>query len=170
MVDSPTHPGRSGPANPALGRPGRTTIRTTATGRHLTIAAPMTPAPTGGLDKPAPPRQDLADEEAREVYAELLSIARATTDRALRNRLDVLCDRLAPPPEPALIDVPRLTARELQVLGEIALGRTNSEVAERLSIMPTTVKTYLKNTMRKFGTRNRVETILAARRAGVLSR
>jgi DNA-binding NarL/FixJ family response regulator len=99
---------------------------------------------------------------------ELLSIARATTDRALRDRLDVLCDRLAPPPEPALIDVPRLTSRELQVLGEIALGRTNNEVAEHLSIMPTTVKTYLKNTMRKFGTRNRVETILAARRAGLL--
>jgi ATP/maltotriose-dependent transcriptional regulator MalT len=70
---------------------------------------------------------------------ELLSIARATTDRALRDRLDVLCDRLAPPREPALIDVPRLTSRELQVLGEIALGRTNNEVAEHLSIMPTKV-------------------------------
>ena len=202
MADSPTHPDRSRPVRTALARavsatggrvptPGQATARTnpiawtspvsrtTATGRHLAVAAPIAPEPapsaaaTSGraaLDQPAAHRQDLADEEAREVYMELLSIARATTDRALRDRLDVLCDRLAPPPEPARIDVPRLTSRELQVLGEIALGRTNNEIAQHLSIMPTTVKTYLKNTMRKFGTRNRVETILAARRAGLLRR
>lgn len=34
--------------------------------------------------------------------------------------------------------------------------------------MPTTVKTHLKNVMRKLGTRNRVETVTAARRAGLL--
>jgi DNA-binding NarL/FixJ family response regulator len=54
------------------------------------------------------------------------------------------------------------------VLTRIALGHTNIEVAEQLSIMPTTVKTYLKNTMRKLGTRNRVETIHAARCTGLL--
>jgi len=167
MTESPTYPILPGPVRGG---------RSTTTGRHLAVAlppaaTPVAPGPNrAGSDRPAPPspRRELADEEAREIYEELLSIARSTTDRALRNRLDGLCDRLAPLPEPALIDVPRLTTRELQVLGEIALGHTNLEVAEHLSIMPTTVKTYLKNTMRKFGTRNRVQTILAARRAGLL--
>ena len=54
------------------------------------------------------------------------------------------------------------------MLAAVAVGRTNSEVADELSIMPTTVKTYLKNAMRKLGTRNRVETIHAARCADLL--
>jgi LuxR family transcriptional regulator, regulator of acetate metabolism len=61
-----------------------------------------------------------------------------------------------------------LTDRERQVLAAIARGRTNQEVAAELSIMPTTVKTYLRNTMRKLGARNRVETVHLARSAGLL--
>lgn len=85
---------------------------------------------------------------------------------AVRDRLTLVCDRLSPPLETyGTVGVP-LTLRERQVLAQIALGRTNNEVAEHLSIMPTTVKCYLTNAMRKFGTRNRVETIAAARSAG----
>ena len=35
--------------------------------------------------------------------------------------------------------------------------------------MPTTVKTYLRNTMRKLGARNRVETVHLARSASLLN-
>lgn len=49
---------------------------------------------------------------------------------------------------------PLLTERERQVLAAAAVGRTNIEVADELSIMPTTVKTYLKNAMRKLGAHN----------------
>ena len=35
--------------------------------------------------------------------------------------------------------------------------------------MPTIVKSYLKNIMGKLGTRNRVETLRTARRAGLMS-
>ena len=48
-------------------------------------------------------------------------------------------------------------------------GLTNHEVAAELSIMPTTVKTYLRNTMRRLGARNRVETVHLARSAGLLN-
>jgi LuxR family transcriptional regulator, regulator of acetate metabolism len=106
--------------------------------------------------------------DLREVHEELLSIARATSDEALRDRLLVLCDRLRPPSGHGRMAVPHLTGRERQVLAEVALGRTNAEVAERLAVMPTTVKTFLKNAMRKLGTRNRVETIRAARAAGLI--
>jgi DNA-binding CsgD family transcriptional regulator len=53
----------------------------------------------------------------------------------------------------------RLVVTELQVIAAIARGRTNQEVAADLEIMPTTVKTYLRNTMRKLGAHNRVETV-----------
>ena len=103
-----------------------------------------------------------------EIREELLSIARATSDEALRDRLDVLCDRLRPPSVCSGTAVPHLTGREHQVLAAVALGRTNAEVAEQLAVMPTTVKTYLKNTMRKMGTRNRTETVRAAREADLI--
>jgi LuxR family transcriptional regulator, regulator of acetate metabolism len=107
--------------------------------------------------------------DPREIYAELIAIARATSDRSVRDRLEELCDRLSPRVGSAANGAPRLTGRERDVLAKIALGRTNDEVAELLSIMPTTVKSYLKNVMGKLGTRNRVETLRAARRAGLIS-
>jgi LuxR family transcriptional regulator, regulator of acetate metabolism len=110
-----------------------------------------------------------SDVDPREIYEELIAIARATSDRSVRDRLEELCDRLSPPVGSAAKGAPRLTGRERDVLAEIALGHTNDEVAELLSIMPTTVKSYLKNVMGKLGTRNRVETLRAARRAGLIS-
>jgi LuxR family transcriptional regulator, regulator of acetate metabolism len=107
--------------------------------------------------------------DPREIYEELIAIARATSDRSVRDRLEALCGRLSPPVGPAANGAPHLTGREREVLAEIALGHTTDEVAELLSIMPTTVKSYLKNIMGKLGTRNRVETLRAARRAGLVS-
>lgn len=109
-----------------------------------------------------PPAVDL-----REIHEELLSVAAATQDEDLRDRLHALCGRLDPPPG-CPTTVPLLTGREQQVLAEVALGRTTAEIADQLAVMPTTVKTYLKNVMRKLGTRNRMETVTAARRAGLL--
>ena len=107
--------------------------------------------------------------DPREIVEELIAIAGATSDRSVRDRLEALCGRLSPPVGPAADGAPRLTGREREVLAEIALGHTTDEVAELLSIMPTTVKSYLKNVMGKLGTRNRVETLRAARRAGLVS-
>jgi DNA-binding CsgD family transcriptional regulator len=107
--------------------------------------------------------------DPREIYQELIAIARATNDRSVRDRLQALCDRLSPSVRAAANGAPRLTGREREVLAEIALGHTTDEVAELLSIMPGTVKSYLKNIMGKLGTRNRVETLRAARHTGLLS-
>jgi DNA-binding CsgD family transcriptional regulator len=109
--------------------------------------------------------------DPREIREELLSIADATSDPSVRDRLGVVCDRLRVPdragPDRSGHLGP-LTPRECEVLVEVARGLTNNEIAERLTLMPTTVKSYLKNAMRKFGTRNRVETIHAARQAGLV--
>ncbi len=60
-------------------------------------------------------------------------------------------------------DAPSLTPREEQILGLVALGQTNKEIAIRLSIAEKTVKHYMTNIMQKLQVRNRVEAVLAVR-------
>jgi DNA-binding NarL/FixJ family response regulator len=50
-----------------------------------------------------------------------------------------------------------LTDREEDVLGRVARGRTNAEVAQELHISMSTVKFHLAGLMTKLGARNRVE-------------
>ncbi|GAA0522108.1 DNA-binding response regulator [Paractinoplanes deccanensis] len=50
-----------------------------------------------------------------------------------------------------------LTRREAEVLGRIALGRTNVEIAAELHIAEATVKTHINNAFAKIGVRNRTE-------------
>ncbi|MDE3105127.1 MAG: response regulator transcription factor [Acidobacteriota bacterium] len=51
---------------------------------------------------------------------------------------------------------PRVTPREQQVLGLLASGRPNREIAILLGIDETTVKAHVSRLMRKFGVGNRV--------------
>ena len=91
--------------------------------------------------------------DPREIREELLSIADTTSDPSVRDRLLLIYHRLAPSgPSSPSATLP-LTRRERDVLELIALGMTNNEVADRLSLTPTTVKSYLKHAMRKLGTR-----------------
>lgn len=60
-----------------------------------------------------------------------------------------------------------LTRREVEVLAEIGAGATNAEVAARLFIAETTVKTHVKNLLHKLGARDRVALVLIAQRAGM---
>jgi DNA-binding NarL/FixJ family response regulator len=59
----------------------------------------------------------------------------------------------APLPQP----VEALTSREEEVLGTVARGLTNNEIADELHISLSTVKTHVAALMAKLGTRNRVE-------------
>jgi LuxR family transcriptional regulator, regulator of acetate metabolism len=107
-------------------------------------------------------------ERVRQAHAELRSIAQQVADPLLRTRLQDVCDRLsgsgtAGPPAPN-----PLSPRELDVLAMVAVGCGNAEAARRLGILPETVKSYLRNTMRKLGTHGRMETIVTARRFGYL--
>jgi DNA-binding NarL/FixJ family response regulator len=59
----------------------------------------------------------------------------------------------APLPQP----VEPLTEREEQVLAQVAIGRSNSEIAAELFITLSTVKSHVASLMTKLGARNRVE-------------
>lgn len=106
----------------------------------------------------------VASERIREVHAELRRLAGASPD--LRDELERLAGRLTSDIETA--DVPHLTARELDVLAQVALGCSNAEAAERLSLRPETVKSYLRSATAKLGAHTRMEAVSKARRAGLL--
>ena len=61
----------------------------------------------------------------------------------------------------------RLSDRETQIIRLVAAGLHNAEVAERLSIGESTVKTHLNNIFQKLGIRDRVELALYAHRVGL---
>jgi len=106
-------------------------------------------------------------EDVRRAHADLRSIAQEITDPALRARLRNVCARLTGPSEAARRPNP-LSPRELDVLAMVAVGCGNAETARRLGILPETVKSYLRNAMRKLGTHGRMESVVTARRLGYL--
>jgi two-component system NarL family response regulator len=65
--------------------------------------------------------------------------------------------------------VKRLTARELEIVRFVAVGMRNAEVAERLSITESTVKTHLNNIFQKLGVRDRLEMAHYAIKIGLVA-
>jgi DNA-binding CsgD family transcriptional regulator len=61
-----------------------------------------------------------------------------------------------------------LSERELEVLHELAAGRTNKEIAANLHVSPNTVKTHVARVFEKLGARRRTEAILRARELGIV--
>jgi len=62
-----------------------------------------------------------------------------------------------------------LTERELEVLGHLADGASNSEIGETLQISPKTVARHRENIMRKLNLHSRTELVKYAIRKGIIS-
>jgi NarL family two-component system response regulator LiaR len=62
-----------------------------------------------------------------------------------------------------------LTPRERDVLRELALGRSNREIAAALDIGDETVKTHVTNLLGKLGVENRAQAIVQALKRGLVS-
>ncbi len=60
------------------------------------------------------------------------------------------------------------TDRELDILKELITGDTNSEIAERLFVSPTTVKSHIRHMMEKTGFKTRTELVSEARGLGIV--
>jgi len=62
-----------------------------------------------------------------------------------------------------------LSERELDIVRLLARGHSNAEIAGELHISEATVKTHLGRVMAKWGVRDRVQTLIRAARADVVS-
>jgi DNA-binding NarL/FixJ family response regulator len=70
---------------------------------------------------------------------------------------------------PSEEDAARLSGRERDVIGLIAAGATNREIAQRLYLSPHTIKEHTSTIYRKLGVRNRAEAVKKAQRLGIIA-
>jgi DNA-binding NarL/FixJ family response regulator len=86
-----------------------------------------------------------------------------------RRLLDRFAGSLPGPAAPPPPELDELTEREREVLALLASGLSNSELAERLVVSETTVKTHVSSILRKLGLRDRVQAVVLAYQAGLVS-
>jgi DNA-binding NarL/FixJ family response regulator len=61
-----------------------------------------------------------------------------------------------------------LTAREVEVLRELAAGSTNREIAQRLYLSEGTVKNHVSRILGRLGLRDRIQAVIYAREHNLL--
>lgn len=69
---------------------------------------------------------------------------------------------------PELEGATRLTAREVEILQELAEGKSTGEVARALSISPHTVQSHIRSILTKLGVRSKLEAVLIGLRRGMI--
>ena len=62
----------------------------------------------------------------------------------------------------------QITPRELEILGLIALGLSNKEIAERVFVSENTVKTHASRLFDKLGARRRTEAVQIGKSSGLI--
>jgi DNA-binding NarL/FixJ family response regulator len=113
------------------------------------------------LLKAAPP-EDLI--RAVRVVAEGDSLLAPSVTRRLIEEFAKRPERA--PRKPAQLE--SLTEREREVLAEVARGLTNSEIAGRLHVSETTVKTHVAHLLDKLQLRDRVQAVILAYEVGLV--
>ena len=117
---------------------------------------------SGFMLKDAPPEELLA---AIEVVARGDALIAPAVTRSV---IEEFVRRSPPPRAPAPV-LDELTAREREVLSLLARGLSNAEIAQRLVVSDGTVKTHVAHVLSKLSLRDRVQAVILAYEAGVVT-
>ena len=109
------------------------------------------------------------DQAQLEALALLDGLGARQTAQRLRRRLRQRGNRHVPrgPTRATAANPAGLTCRQVEVLGLLAQGLSNAEIAARLSLSAKTVEHHVSALLAKLGVRSRREAAAAARRLGV---
>ncbi|MEU3515673.1 response regulator transcription factor [Streptomyces sp. NPDC006654] len=166
-ITRPPHP--AGPTHPARtpGLPGEEPFATrvlvlTAADREADAWAALRAGAAGFL---------LDDADPAELTAAIRVVATGDaviTPGLTRALIDAVRQQHTVRPLPRTSGIGTLTQRERDVLIAVASGWTNAEIAQWLSIAPTTVKTHVSNVLGKIGARARVQAVTFAYESGLI--
>ena len=87
-----------------------------------------------------------------------------------RRLIDAYVSRPQPAPKTDHDGLDELTTREREILGLVATGLTNAEIADQLHLSPLTAKTHVSRILMKLGARDRVQLVVIAYRTGIVER
>ncbi|ASU86205.1 DNA-binding response regulator [Nocardiopsis gilva YIM 90087] len=117
---------------------------------------------SGFLLKDVPPDELVG---AIRVVSDGAAIVAPTITRRL---LDRFADKLPSTREQPTPRLDHLTEREREVLRLLARGLSNAEIARRLVVSETTVKTHVGNVLTKLDLRDRVQAVVHAYETGII--
>ncbi|WP_314219439.1 response regulator transcription factor [Streptomyces zaehneri] len=111
------------------------------------------------------------DATAHELTAAIRVVAAGDaviTPELTRALIDTVRHERAPRPGERAVGLDTFTGRERDVLVAVASGWSNAEIAARLSIAPTTVKSHVSHILAKIGARARVQAVAFAYEYGLV--
>ena len=112
------------------------------------------------------------DADPEEIARAIATVARgeALLDPSVQSRLLDALDRveIVPPPRPDGVLPDGLTRREAEVLGLIAAGKSNADIAATLHVSEATVKSHINHIFAKTGVRDRAQAVTWAYRTGLV--
>ena len=145
--------------------PGTKVIVLTTFDLDSSVTAAIAAGASGFLLKDVTP--EFMIEAVRSVHRGDAVVDPVSTRRLLRQAAPLLAGSRQPDRADAA-RIAALTPREREVLTLMARGATNAEIAAAHFVAETTVKTHVGNILAKTGSRDRVQAVVLAFRAGLV--